>query len=131
MDKLYYQPNHLWKGQKAIKKLSSSPMECTLLLEPTIAYPEPLQIEPQNIVQPVVDVLDPTGVDPDLEPLQIKPQNIVQQIVDVLEPVEEPLLPVSTVAYGLDSDPEELTLNKLSRMDNLRCLHRVRDRNKQ
>ena len=21
MDKLYYQPNHLWKGQKAIKKL--------------------------------------------------------------------------------------------------------------
>ena len=21
MDKIYYQPNHLWKGQKAIKKL--------------------------------------------------------------------------------------------------------------
>ena len=21
MDKLYYQPNHLWKGQKAVKKL--------------------------------------------------------------------------------------------------------------
>ena len=22
MDKLYYQPNHLWKGQKAVKKLA-------------------------------------------------------------------------------------------------------------
>ena len=22
MDRLYYQPNHLWKGQKAVKKLS-------------------------------------------------------------------------------------------------------------
>ena len=22
MDKIYYQPNHLWKGQKAVKKLS-------------------------------------------------------------------------------------------------------------
>ena len=22
MDKLYYQPNHLWKGKKAIKKLA-------------------------------------------------------------------------------------------------------------
>ena len=21
MDKIYYQPNHLWKGQKAVKKL--------------------------------------------------------------------------------------------------------------
>ena len=22
MDKIYYQPNHLWKGQKAVKKLA-------------------------------------------------------------------------------------------------------------
>ena len=22
MDRLYYQPNHLWKGQKAVKKLA-------------------------------------------------------------------------------------------------------------
>ena len=33
----------------------------------------------------------------------------MQQTVDVLGPVEEPLSPVSIVAYGLDSDPEELS----------------------
>ena len=33
----------------------------------------------------------------------------MQPTVDVIEPVEEPLSPVSTVAYGLDSDPEELS----------------------
>ena len=103
----------------------SSPMQCTLPLEPavaypeppqiepqniaqpTVAYPEPPQIEPQNIAQPTVDVLVPVVVDP--EPLQIELQDIVQQTVDVLGPVEEPLSPVSTVAYGLDSDPEELS----------------------
>ena len=57
---------------------SSSPIQCTLPLEPTIACPEPLQIEPQNIVQPIVDVLDPTIADPDPEPLQIEPQDVVQ-----------------------------------------------------
>ena len=82
-------------------------MQCTLPLEPAIAYPEPPQIEPQNIAQPTVDVLVPAVVDP--EPLQIELQDIVQQTVDVLGPVEEPLSPVSTVAYGLDSDPEELS----------------------
>ena len=85
----------------------SSTMQCTLPLEPAIAYPEPPQIEPQNIAQPTVDVLVPAVVD--REPLQIELQDIVQQTVDVLGPVEEPLSPVSTVAYGLDSDPEELS----------------------
>ena len=85
----------------------SSPMQCTFPLEPAVAYPEPPQIEPQNIAQPAVDVLVPAVVDP--EPLQIELQDIVQQTVDVLGPVEEPLFPVSTVAYGLDSDPEELS----------------------
>ena len=27
MDKIYYQPNHLWKGQKAVKKLNESSKE--------------------------------------------------------------------------------------------------------
>ena len=90
--------------------MSSSSIQCTLPLEPTIAYSEPPQIEPQNIVQPIVDVLDPTVADdPDADPLQIEPQDTVQQTVDVLEPAEEPLSLVSTVAYDLDSDPEELS----------------------
>ena len=88
---------------------SSSPIQCTLPLEPTIACLEPLQTESQNIAQPVVDVLDPAVAYPDPEPLQIEPQDIEQQTVDVLEPAEEPLSIVSTVAYGLDSDPEELS----------------------
>ena len=75
------------KGKEPVGAFfSSSPIQCTLPLEPTIAYPEAFQIELQNIVQPIVDVLDLTVADPDPEPLQIEPQDIVQQIV--LEPVE-------------------------------------------
>ena len=101
------------KGKEPVITLfSSSLIQCTLPLQPTIANPQPPQTEPQNIVQPIVDVLDPTVTDSDPKPLQIKPQDNVQQTVDVLEPAEEPLSPVSTVAYGLDSDPEELSESK-------------------
>ena len=33
MDKVYYQPNHLWKGQKAVKKLREYSKEKPKTLE--------------------------------------------------------------------------------------------------
>ena len=33
MDKIYYQPNHLWKGQKAIKKLKEHNKEKPMVIK--------------------------------------------------------------------------------------------------
>ena len=49
MDKIYYQPNHLWKGQKAVKKLrefrGEKPKVIKQLLSWQVHLPAPKQVD--------------------------------------------------------------------------------------
>ena len=52
MDKIYYQPNHLWKGQKAVKKLKECSKEKPKVIKQWLSQQE-IQIWPKVIVYKV------------------------------------------------------------------------------
>ena len=62
MDKLYYQPNHLWKGQKAIKKLKDLSKEKPKVVKQWLSKPAFWQVylsAPKHVDRPHCEVTIP------------------------------------------------------------------------
>ena len=62
MDKIYYQPNHLWKGQKAVKKLKEpsgkKPKAVKQWLSRQVHLPAPKRVD-----RPHYEVTTPNEMD--------------------------------------------------------------------
>ena len=62
MDKIYYQPNHLWKGQKAIKKLAELSREKPKVIKQWLSWQAYWQVHlpaPKQINRPHYEVTAP------------------------------------------------------------------------
>ena len=62
MDKIYYQPNHLWKGQKAVKKLKELSREKPKLIKQWLSQQSFWQVHlpaPKSIDRPHYQVATP------------------------------------------------------------------------
>ena len=62
MDKIYYQPNHLWKGQKAVKELKKRSEEKPTTVKRWLARQAFWQVHlpaPKSIVRPHYEVSTP------------------------------------------------------------------------
>ena len=62
MDKIYYQPNHLWKGQKAIKKLKELSKEKLKVIKQWLSKQAFWQVHllpPNRVDRPHYEVMIP------------------------------------------------------------------------
>ena len=62
MDKIYYQPNHLWKGQKAVKKLAEYSKEKPKMIKQWLSQQAFWQVHlrsPKHIDRPHYQVTTP------------------------------------------------------------------------
>ena len=62
MDKIYYQPNHLWKGQKAVKKLAEYSKEKPKVIKQWLSQEAFWQVHlpaPKHINRPHYQVTTP------------------------------------------------------------------------
>ena len=63
MDKIYHQPNHLWKGQKAVKKLKEYSKEKPEVIKQWLSWQAFWQVHlptPKHIDRPHYQVTTPT-----------------------------------------------------------------------
>ena len=66
MDKIYYQPNHLWKGQKAIKKLKELSKEKPKVVKQWLLKQAFWQVHlpaPKHVDRPQYEVMIPNEMD--------------------------------------------------------------------
>ena len=65
MDRLYYQPNHLWKGKKAVKKLSELSVEKPKTVKQWLSQQAFWQVHlpaPKQVDRPHYQVTTPNGM---------------------------------------------------------------------
>ena len=62
MDKIYYQPNHLWKGQKAVKKLAEYSKEKPKMIKQWLSWQAFWQVHlpaPKRVDRPHYQITTP------------------------------------------------------------------------